>query len=62
MFYPSNLPITTVLETLHHDKVTGNSKRLRIFWILFGALFVWEWFPEVCFFAFRVIARLTGRY
>jgi OPT family oligopeptide transporter len=49
MFYPANLPITTVLETLHHDKVTGNSKRLRIFWFIFLALFIWEWFPEYIF-------------
>lgn len=46
MLWPSNLPITTVMETLHKDKARP-SKRLRVFWIVFACLFVWEWFPEV---------------
>jgi hypothetical protein len=46
MLYPENLPITTVLETLHKDKA-GNKKRMKVFWILFACLLVWEIVPEV---------------
>jgi hypothetical protein len=46
MFYPANLPITTVLETLHRDK-SKTRNRLRVFWIIFVVLLVWELFPEV---------------
>jgi hypothetical protein len=46
MFYPANLPITTILETLHRDK-NETKKRLKVFWIIFFALWVWELFPEV---------------
>ena len=46
MFYPANLPITTVLETLHRDK-DETKKRLKVFWIIFSCLAVWELFPEV---------------
>jgi hypothetical protein len=48
MFYPANLPITTVLETLHRGKVETKT-RLRVFWIIFVCLLVWELFPEVGF-------------
>ena len=46
MFYPANLPITTILETLHRDK-NETKKRLKVFWIIFFALWVWELVPEV---------------
>jgi hypothetical protein len=46
MLYPENLPITTVLETLHKDKA-GNKKRMKVFWIIFACLLVWEIVPEV---------------
>jgi hypothetical protein len=46
MFYPANLPITTVLETLHRDK-QETKKRLKVFWIIFTSLLVWELLPEV---------------
>jgi hypothetical protein len=48
MLYPANLPITTVLETLHRDK-SETKKRLRVFWIIFAALFFWEFLPEYIF-------------
>jgi hypothetical protein len=48
MLYPENLPITTVLETLHKDKA-GNKKRMKVFWILFACLLVWEIVPEYLF-------------
>jgi hypothetical protein len=46
MLYPENLPISTVLETLHRDKA-GNRKRMKVFWIIFTTLLVWEIVPEV---------------
>jgi hypothetical protein len=46
MLYPANLPVTTVLETLHRDK-ESNKKRMKVFWILFFALLIWELLPEV---------------
>ncbi|RDW59135.1 hypothetical protein BP5796_12059 [Coleophoma crateriformis] len=48
MLYPENLPITTVLETLHRDK-SGNRKRMKVFWIIFTILLVWELIPEYLF-------------
>ncbi|CAM1503347.1 Fc.00g081230.m01.CDS01 [Cosmosporella sp. VM-42] len=45
MLYPSNLPITTVIETLHEPK-SVTKKRFQIFWIVFVAIFCWERFPE----------------
>lgn len=49
MLYPINLPLTTMLETLHKDK-SVSKQRLRIFYMVFAAIFVWEVFPEVCSF------------
>ena len=46
MLYPENLPISTVLETLHKDRA-GNRKRMKVFWMIFATLLVWEIFPEV---------------
>ncbi|RDW63662.1 hypothetical protein BP6252_11207 [Coleophoma cylindrospora] len=48
MLYPENLPITTVLETLHRDKA-GSRKRMKVFWIIFSILLVWELIPEYLF-------------
>lgn len=47
MLYPANLPITTVLETLHKERAT-NKKRMKVFWIIFFAILVWELLPEAC--------------
>ncbi|KAK3649645.1 hypothetical protein LTR56_006828 [Elasticomyces elasticus] len=48
MLWPINLPVATLLETLHRDKVE-TKRRLRIFYIVFGLAFVWEVFPEYIF-------------
>lgn len=48
MLYPANLPITTVMETLHRSKAEMG-KRYKVFWIIFATLFCWEWFPEYIF-------------
>ncbi|MCJ1411801.1 hypothetical protein MMC19_005893 [Ptychographa xylographoides] len=45
MLYPINLPLNTLLETLHRDK-TETARRLKLFYIMFCVLFVWEVFPE----------------
>jgi hypothetical protein len=43
--WPMNLPITDLLQSLHKDKV-ATKNRLKIFYIVFGALFFWEIIPE----------------
>lgn len=48
MIWPINLPVATLLETLHRDKAVTR-KRLRVFYWVFAALFVWEVFPEYIF-------------
>lgn len=45
MFYPANIPVMTVFETLHRDKSETRSK-LKVFWIIFTCLLVWETVPE----------------
>ena len=41
MLYPVNLPLNTLLETLHRDK-KETAKRLKLFYVMFCVLFVWE--------------------
>ncbi|KAI9833358.1 MAG: hypothetical protein M1819_003753 [Sarea resinae] len=48
MLWPMNLPITSLLETLHRDKVE-TKKSLKFFYIVFFTLFVWELFPQYIF-------------
>jgi len=57
MLYPANLPVTTVLETLHRDK-SANHKRLKVFWIVFTCLLVWELIPEVIHISSPMIVRI----
>ena len=45
MLWPYNLPVATLLESLHRDKTVAK-QRLRLFYIVFGILFVWEIIPE----------------
>lgn len=49
MLYPINLPITSVLELLHHADKSDTKRRLKVFWIVFAALFFWEFLPEYIF-------------
>ena len=45
--FPSLIPTVNLFDALHRDKtVLSQQKRLRFFWIVFIAIFVWEWFPE----------------
>ena len=48
MLWPINLPVATLLETLHRDKIE-TQKRLKVFYIVFCIMFVWEAFPEYIF-------------
>ncbi|RAH47085.1 OPT family oligopeptide transporter [Aspergillus brunneoviolaceus CBS 621.78] len=48
MIWPMTLPITTLLESIHKDKQEAKAK-LKIFYIFFGALFVWTIIPEYIF-------------
>lgn len=41
MLYPSNLPLNSLIETLHGER-SQVKKKLRVFYIGFVALFVWE--------------------
>ncbi|KAF2193594.1 OPT superfamily oligopeptide transporter [Zopfia rhizophila CBS 207.26] len=45
MFWPSLLPMNTLLETLHRDRKETKS-RLRLFYWVFAGIFIWECFPE----------------
>jgi OPT oligopeptide transporter protein len=46
MLFPSNLPINTLLETLHGKNKGTVRKRLQLFYIGFVCLFVWETLPQ----------------
>nr|POF07074.1 oligopeptide transporter 4 [Quercus suber] len=48
LLWPINLPVATLLETLHRDK-DETKRRLRVFYIIFICIFVWEAFPEYMF-------------
>ena len=48
MLWPINLPVTSLLESLHRDKHETKAK-LRIFYIVFAVIFVWEVIPEYMF-------------
>lgn len=45
MLWPSNIPINSMLESLHLD-LPENRKPLRVFMYVFCAVFVWEIFPQ----------------
>jgi hypothetical protein len=45
MLYPPNLPTASLLENLHRDRHV-TKKRMRVFYIAFAVLFVWQAFPQ----------------
>lgn len=45
MLYPSNLPTASLLENLHADR-KNTEKKMKIFYIAFVALFIWQVFPQ----------------
>ncbi|KAJ7128699.1 peptide transporter MTD1 [Mycena epipterygia] len=47
MVYPSLLPTVQLFDALHRGKkIFLQKKRVRFFWSVFVAIFIWEWFPE----------------
>lgn len=53
MLWPSNLPLTSLLDSFHRSKGPGAKrvikKRMKLFWIVAAIMFVWEVFPEYIF-------------
>ncbi|KAF9036163.1 OPT oligopeptide transporter [Panaeolus papilionaceus] len=48
MLYPGVLPLVSMFDALFKD--AGESKKkIRLFWIAFAAIFIWEIFPEWMF-------------
>jgi hypothetical protein len=45
MLYPQNLPTASLLENLHRDRI-ATKQRMRVFYIAFGILFIWQAFPQ----------------
>ncbi|CZR56063.1 related to OPT1-High-affinity glutathione transporter [Phialocephala subalpina] len=53
MLWPSILPLSSLIETLHRDK-SKMRKKFNFFWIIFSVVAVWELFPQY------VMPVLTG--
>ncbi|CAK7200113.1 hypothetical protein SEUCBS139899_002803 [Sporothrix eucalyptigena] len=53
MIWPGVLPLSSLVETLHRDR-SEMQQRFRFFWIVFGVVAVWEWFPQY------IMPALTG--
>ncbi|KZT33595.1 OPT superfamily oligopeptide transporter [Sistotremastrum suecicum HHB10207 ss-3] len=47
-FYPSNISVVNLLQSLHWGGLLNHKKR-RYFWIVFCAIFFWEWIPQYPF-------------
>ncbi|EEB98323.1 hypothetical protein MPER_02192, partial [Moniliophthora perniciosa FA553] len=46
-FYPQLMPTVQLFDALHRGQaMVMQKKRLKFFWTVFIAIFVWEWFPE----------------
>lgn len=44
--YPQLMPTVQLFDALHRGKAAVmQKKRLKFFWYIFIAIFVWEWFP-----------------
>ncbi|GLB40284.1 putative oligopeptide transporter [Lyophyllum shimeji] len=48
MLYPEVLPLASMFDALYKD-AAWPKKRLRVFWIVSGVIFIWELFPEWMF-------------
>lgn len=45
------MPTVNLFDALHRDPdAASQKKRLRFFWYVFIAIFVWEWFPGELYF------------
>ncbi|KAH8995631.1 OPT oligopeptide transporter protein-domain-containing protein [Lactarius akahatsu] len=53
MLYPGVLPLVSMFDAFYQEGSTrqseGNKKRLRLFYVAFFAIFIWEIFPEWMF-------------
>ncbi|EIM81122.1 OPT oligopeptide transporter [Stereum hirsutum FP-91666 SS1] len=49
MLYPSTLPLVSMFDAFYRDGGASNKKKLRLFYIAFGVIFIWEMFPEWIF-------------
>ncbi|KAJ7021594.1 OPT oligopeptide transporter [Mycena alexandri] len=47
-FYPNYISIVNLLQSLHWRGAL-NAKKRRFFWIIFAAIFFWEWIPQYPF-------------
>ncbi|KAJ3509706.1 hypothetical protein NLJ89_g5072 [Agrocybe chaxingu] len=47
-FYPTYISIVNLLQSLHFGG-TLNAKRRKFFWVVFAAIFFWEWIPQYAF-------------
>ncbi|KAF8578774.1 OPT superfamily oligopeptide transporter [Ramaria rubella] len=47
-FYPGNISVVQLLQSLHFGGLLNHKKR-RYFWIVFAAIFFWEWIPQYPF-------------
>lgn len=45
MIWPSILPLSALVETLHRER-SEMRKKFNFFWIIFGVVAVWELFPQ----------------
>lgn len=58
--YPQLVPQVQLFDALHRGReAIMQKKRLRFFWIIFVAVFVWEWFP-VCILHFDMQRNLVS--
>ncbi|KAI6040850.1 OPT oligopeptide transporter protein-domain-containing protein, partial [Pisolithus marmoratus] len=48
MVYWMNLPTVTIFQSLHFD-TAANHKRMRLFWLAFAGMFIWEIIPSYIF-------------
>jgi hypothetical protein len=45
--YPHLLPTLQLFDAMHRGQGAFlQKKRVKFFWLVFAAIFVWEWFPE----------------
>ncbi|KAI9442371.1 OPT oligopeptide transporter protein-domain-containing protein [Lactarius indigo] len=53
MLYPGVFPVVSMLDAFYQEGSTrcpeGNKKRLKLFYVAFSAIFIWEIFPEWMF-------------
>ncbi|CAA7263920.1 unnamed protein product [Cyclocybe aegerita] len=57
--FPNLLPTVQLFDALHRGKkIFLQKKRVKFFWSIFIAIFVWEWFPE--FIAPAWVTRIFG--